>query len=1065
MRQPLLALLALALPALSPPAHAAPSDDALQSWRAARDRFEDRAAELRMEALDGARILESARRKEIQQAYDPTLERLAAEEGARRDAAITQLEGFIQRNPAASETPRAMLQLAELYAEDATERWLAESARYEEMLATLGEFATSEELPPPPSRDLSRSAYFYRRVLDGWPQHPLTPAALYGLAFCYLDPLTTQSLEPEAAETATALLEQLLTEHPRSSYSPDAHFLLGEAAFDEYDPDAAARHFQALVDGSTPEHILHDRGLYMLAWTQYKQSKLDEALGTFDRLLALDTDGGSPLRPEAIQYTAIALSERSEGGDALTDADAWFAQTGPRPWAPEVMGQLAETLRMQARYDEAIAVWRALQARWPEAPEALAWQRGIAEALSAQPLPDDDAVRSAMTELVEGYGPQSAWSTLNRLTFEVDGRPLVRDAQATLASEAHVAAQRSGLAADYAAAAVLYERAIALDPVSADAERLRFYLADTLRHSGEPLAAASLLDALIAEGGAQRDAALYVRVVVLHEAIQQKHGGAEAVPEGAAVVGTRPTASGEGRPMRALSALHTRTIDAVDALLAASLEDPEYAAAREANGAALAWLPAQILQAHGYAEEAAPRLRALIEAWPDSVEADYALALLVNGALGDGDYARAVALINELGGGNLTLEPIAAGAAFKLAMRDKEVGRLAEAAAGYLALAERYPGYEGRAAALWNAARCQWELGDGETATATLRRLVDEHPADAITVDAYVQLARWQETLLEPAAAVDTWLELVERYPEVEEAADALRIAGLLSAAQGRHRVAAEVFERYATLYPERDDADAVAWAAAEQLTRVNPLEGADAWARYVQRAGRADPDAAIAGRYHQAQALRAVGRVRQAERVEDALLSAYHTRLKAGETPDPRARRAAGAVAVARLVAQVEAFDDVDYPDDEDALVAMLIKDRPKVWSAIDVEARRIIADYEDAASASAALHLLGSVTLDYAWLLVHAPVPESIRHDPELVAEFERQMQELAAPIFAKGTLRLEQNLEMAQAKGYWTPWTQASLERLREELPDRYPAAAPESRAPYDLPVIPQEGPSGP
>ncbi len=144
---------------------------------------------------------------------------------------------------------------------------------------------------------------FYQRVAENYPEHELTPKALYYAAYTHLD--TGQPAE------AVKLAEQFKRDYPNDSFLPDAIQVLGEALLKEQQYSQATSVFRELA----ASHDNHpNRGWWQtrLGWSLYLQKQYDEVIATLSTAVA---DIPSPKHQSEAHYL-IGASQFQTGGYA-----------------------------------------------------------------------------------------------------------------------------------------------------------------------------------------------------------------------------------------------------------------------------------------------------------------------------------------------------------------------------------------------------------------------------------------------------------------------------------------------------------------------------------------------------------------------------------------------------------------------------------------------------------------------------------------------------------------------------------------------------------------------------
>ncbi len=162
-------------------------------------------------------------------------------------------------------------------------------------------------------------------------------------------------------------------------------FRLGEGHFDDYGTPfsielSIAAYSRILAD---PEDRNYSLALYKVAWAHYRASNYPDAIRFFSKLVQFSDDkkretgaAGSQLRPEAIQYLAFSFAyddwdenhvpDAFEGGktgiERVQDASL---MPQDREWTPEVYYDLGDVYFQEAKYPDAIAVWKLAIEKWP----------------------------------------------------------------------------------------------------------------------------------------------------------------------------------------------------------------------------------------------------------------------------------------------------------------------------------------------------------------------------------------------------------------------------------------------------------------------------------------------------------------------------------------------------------------------------------------------------------------------------------------------------------------------------------------------------------------------------
>src|SRR5262249_41316231 len=239
-----------------------------------------------------------------------------------------------------------------------------------------------------------------------------------------------------------------------SKFIPEAWTRIGEFHFDN--PNelkfAIAAFRKVLTFKDSP---YYDRALYKLAWSYYRDNRFPEAVREFDNLVkyadartAAGQKVGSDLRPEAIQYLGVSFAEPDWDGDTLPDpitglqrATEFYKGREKEPHVREVFQRLGDIYFDQTKFDDAIAVYKALLNKWPYYSDAPRVQDKIVHAYEKNR--NLVAAAKEREQLGRSYTKGSDWYQHNKDNPEAlaVARQLAEDALLTAATNVHAAAQ------------------------------------------------------------------------------------------------------------------------------------------------------------------------------------------------------------------------------------------------------------------------------------------------------------------------------------------------------------------------------------------------------------------------------------------------------------------------------------------------------------------------------------------------------------------------------------------------------------------------------------------------
>ena len=179
---------------------------------------------------------------------------------------------------------------------------------------------------------------------------------------------------------AIAAYEQLLKNHPRSRWVPEAYFALAEQALEAgRHADAAARYRKVL---QFPRAAVYWHASYKLGWIQFHERRYQEALETFYRV----TEGTRREAKLEVLHRAARkdfVRVYAEIGKVERAYDAF--RRGDRRRALEMLATLADLYLERGKNAHAVHAYQELMRRAPTHADACVWQYNIARATLTMP--------------------------------------------------------------------------------------------------------------------------------------------------------------------------------------------------------------------------------------------------------------------------------------------------------------------------------------------------------------------------------------------------------------------------------------------------------------------------------------------------------------------------------------------------------------------------------------------------------------------------------------------------------------------------------------------------------
>lgn len=1078
-----------------------PIDDEVAAWKAAKARFAERVREGEAEALAAVRREKARQEARLAAFYDPRIDALDEASVVQREAAIVRLETFLERYDDVARGSEVRLRLAELYYQDAEERWLSETAAYEEALAAADDDLEALEALDErgaPEIDLTRVRGLLQQIVDTnrdvprEDQYALLDVAYYMLAFTYEEPAAAGYDRTQAR----AIFNELVQARPESEYADAAHLLLGNYFFDENDFAGSIPEFEAvLAKGPDQKHA--SAAAYQLAWARYKLDQYDEAMARFVELLDASaeqeerTGRGSSYAADAITYLALSLSDQADQRDLLPleRADAYFAglpEAKPYQW--DVYRSLAKSLVDYGRKFDAIDVLRAMQDRpaWRQRPENPDLQYEIVGLLSRGYEADIVAAGEERLELTERYGEGSDWWVANRPNPDAQARArsYIESSLLDVAVELKVRAQEAGDPAQFSVAADKYAEYLERFPIADGYFQNQFQMADALFQAGRTPEAVDEYAALVRNRRYHDfgDFSLYRLFIATQKQMEERDGPVEEPPE-RPIARTYTTVGGGELQVAQLTPDQQAFLQAADTVLSHDFGPPvdgvDIGAVVDENRAKILYLPAQVLYFANDFEAARPRLQEIITDHPRTDEALYAANLLLNSYIVEKDneqirrWSREFAAM-RLGASDALVEDKSRDfqdayekATYQLGTQAFESEDYDGAVTAFLDFAEEFPDSPNVADALLSAAFAYDRLGRAEDANTLYERFINEFPDHPEAKAFYFPIASNYEATFQFEKAIRYYEQLVERFPDYEDAPNALYMIGFLQEGLGRAEAAARTYERYAREFPDVPDREDVAFRAGAQYEQVSTDKALAFYRGYLREYGIQNPAHALEAQSRIASLYADKGRTRDADKALDEVVALFDRVVEAGADPGARGRDQAAAAAFRDLEAQFDAIVARELSGDEEKDAVLLTETIPAEVAALDAAINAYIDTYLSFEYTTAAMWLGGEARRDFAKLGFSLEPPRGLPQ--HLLDAYWELLEENFYPLFEQveeqATNQLLAVTELAAKRKRHSVWVDKARESLNLLDGKAYPAVkepipgAVEAREPTRLvPIAP-------
>lgn len=1056
-------------------------DEEMAWFREVLGRSEARSDSFRSDVLAGYEVQRAEQVDAIKATYETTIGTLERQTRDLRGDAIRKFEAFLRRHDDVRATSEVRLRLAELEFQEANDRWLDESDAFNDELQAAGDdFDKIAELQErgSPQLELDRVVALLTGLVEaneGLPreeQYPLLDVAYYMLAYVYYNPNAAQFDKAYAQD----VFQDLIDARPDSAYADAAHLLRGRYLFTDLgDLDGAVAEFQAVIDKG-PDGDWFADAKYYLAWARYKQYRYEEALLGFQELLELSEDEkartgrGNEYAPEAVTYIGLTLlDEANEANESvLVRANRYFASIGDVPWAWEVYVQLAGALETYSRYEEAVEVYRYLQDAdaykfRPENPE---FQDKVVKLLERGYGADLEAAGQARIDMTQRYGEGSDWWDANRADPEAlaTARGYIETYLLDVAIEFRVRAQEQNDPALYAKAAEQYDEYLTKFPVSDSYFENQFYLADSLYRAGQLAPARTEFASLVRNARFHEydDISVYQLARVDERVVSETVGPFDQHVEGAGVERVETLASGTEMPIYALTPEQKQFQESVDRAVSWDYGEPledlgvDVADLVAQTGHQLQYFVAQMLYYGNRFDEARPRLMAIIDGHPDTLEASYAATLYVNSWTMVEDYAEVRRWSREFSTRRLGPSDSDNSAFFRNALEQStyELGvqafkakDYATAADAFLDFAKEFPKSEKVPDALISASSAYTATGRIADANEIIADFLKKYPRHEEAPAFYLRLAENFGATFQLAEAITYYQNLIDRFPTHKNAAIATYMIAFLKEGTGDHLGAAQGYEAYASKFKDQPDRESVHFRAGSQYELVSADRAIAFYTRYLKEYGVTNPDHALEAQALLAKLYEDKGKTRDATKATDALIPLFAKAAEGDKPIGPRARDLAAAAAFRDVEKLYNDFVPDDILDgDFEKLADFLFKGGGEGRLVELVEAcDNLINTYASFEYTTAAIYLKGAAAADFADVGYGVQPPPEYT-GPQLDA-FWNLLEQTVYPRMDEyqtdAKTFLQKVLELATSQKRHSVWVDKARQRLNRIDPANFPA----------------------
>ncbi len=324
----------------------------------------------------------------------------------------------------------------------------------------------------------------YSSYINNYPEQKSSDNALYQLAKAY-------DLKGDH-KNALKTLDQLIQQYPNTTHRDEVQFRRGEILFvNKRFTDAGLAYEQVLRSGKKSRY--YEKALYKYGWSLFKQSKRQDALVVFFKLLdykleqgKLRFDGPDPqlsraekeVLDDALRVVSLSFSYL----DGPKSVIAYFREAGSRPYEALIYDNLGKLYLEKERIRDAADTYLAFAQRYPDDVRSPGFHTRAINAYKQGGFAS--LILPAKEDFVTLYGANSAFSRAHPEEARTEVRPLLMVHLRDLATHYHAVARKSKKPADFQKAANWYAQYLSTFPNEPSSPSINFLYAEVLNDAG-----------------------------------------------------------------------------------------------------------------------------------------------------------------------------------------------------------------------------------------------------------------------------------------------------------------------------------------------------------------------------------------------------------------------------------------------------------------------------------------------------------------------------------------------------------------------------------------------------
>ncbi len=871
--------------------------------------------------------------------------------------------------------------------------------------------------------ELTNAANAFRQLVNEFPKHPRTDAALYSLA---------RTLGRMNKETSVDYYKQLIKSFPKSPLIPDTYLSLGEYYFDKHNIDAALENYKKVLDFK--ENRVYPFAVYKLGWAYYNASAKNDketadnykkAVTAFKLVVKLaerDKKAGKKsnfdLREEAIRDLIMVWADSEE----VDTAWAYFKTIGEQDSFYKMLERLGHIYFEQGKNTQSIAVFQRLLKESP--------RRGNNPTVHAKLVELYDLTNNTQNVVVEIqkmhtlYLGDTVWAKANaKDKAGVDEATLLAENTThRYGALFHQRGQKSKSEAYLKSSSEIYKMYLSSFPKSTNAYEIRYYLAEILFDFKQYDQASDhyLVVAKSDPSGKYHKTSALNAVAAMNQVVF-----ATKWP-------TLPPAGQVASPME---------IPAQKKKLIATIDQYIGLLPKEKEGDPMRFTAAQTYFDYGHYDDAIKRFYKVTTDIPESKQAKSAVRLILGFHSEKQDWDSLISWSQRFAKADKVLDndlrkfvvDVLRGAMFKKALVQEKAGKFEAAALAFVEYQKEFPSDANADRALYNAMLNYFKVGRVENAVTVGNQILEKYPKSETVSDVLANLGMTHESLARFDEAASMYKRLAQTFPADKRAAGALFNAAILYKGTGKVEDSIALLTDFNRRWPTHELSGDVSIELASLLEKSGRMvDAAKVYEDMARRAGN-KPDLVLLA---QAKVAVAKASTQNAEASWKDMEKVANTLSAKGAPVAYEARNILAAGMFKLVEPDFAAFMAIKVTDG-----AKIEKQVAAKQNKLEVVADRFskIIEIGSAEYVVAAMYRLGEAHENFANSLFKAPSPQGASQSD--VDKFKTELEKVAFPLREEAYKFFETAYKRSKEVDTFTVWTRRTFQKMVDLSPDKH------------------------